>query len=133
MLAWVAYRRTRIRTKVPDLARQDCSGLGHLRAQPPFDPALCGNKAAAPAFSQPAPHVSLRHLFVASRSFAGSLFGRHQLLSPGDIAVAVTVDQSGVRPIHPLFAFLLSAAVPLFLGALLNDITYGNTAETQWA
>ena len=29
--------------------------------------------------------------------------------------------------------FLLSAAVPLYLGGLLSDLGYGNTAEPQWA
>jgi uncharacterized membrane protein len=37
------------------------------------------------------------------------------------------------RPIHPLFAFLLAGAVPLFLGALLSDLAYGSTAEIQWS
>lgn len=47
--------------------------------------------------------------------------------------MAVTAGERRARPIHPLFAFLLSAAVPLFAGALLSDITYGNSAEPQWA
>lgn len=47
--------------------------------------------------------------------------------------MAVTADARGARPIHPLFAFLLSGAVPLFLVALICDITYGNSAEPQWA
>jgi uncharacterized membrane protein len=47
--------------------------------------------------------------------------------------VAVTAEASPKRPIHPLFAFLLAAGVPLYLGGLLSDITYGNTAEPQWA
>ncbi|HEX4739081.1 MAG TPA: hypothetical protein VH331_16130 [Allosphingosinicella sp.] len=47
--------------------------------------------------------------------------------------MALNADTRGARPIHPLFAFLLSGAVPLFLCALLGDITYGNTAEPQWA
>jgi len=38
-----------------------------------------------------------------------------------------------IRPrIHPLHAFLLAASVPLFLGALLSDITYANSYEIQW-
>jgi uncharacterized membrane protein len=47
--------------------------------------------------------------------------------------VALTADRRPARPIHPLFAFLLSATVPLFLGALLSDWTYANSAEVQWA
>jgi uncharacterized membrane protein len=47
--------------------------------------------------------------------------------------VAVTADARRAGPIHPLFAFLLAGAVPLFLGALLADLGYGNTAEPQWA
>ena len=47
--------------------------------------------------------------------------------------MAASVEARTARPIHPLFAFLLSAGVPLFLGGTLSDITYGNTAEPQWA
>jgi uncharacterized membrane protein len=47
--------------------------------------------------------------------------------------VAVTAEAGRTRPIHPLFVFLLAAGVPLYLGGLLSDITYGNTAEPQWA
>jgi uncharacterized membrane protein len=47
--------------------------------------------------------------------------------------VAVSADARRARPIHPLFAFLLAGAVPLFLGALLSDLGYGATAEPQWA
>ena len=47
--------------------------------------------------------------------------------------MAVSDEASRTRPIHPLFAFLLAAAVPLFLGALLSDVAYGNTAEPQWS
>src|SRR3954468_16585587 len=50
-----------------------------------------------------------------------------------DHRVAVSADARRARPIHPLFAFLLSGAVPLFLGALLSDLGYGATAEPQWA
>ena len=35
--------------------------------------------------------------------------------------------------IHPLHAFLLAASFPLFLGALLADITYSNSYEIQWS
>jgi uncharacterized membrane protein len=38
-----------------------------------------------------------------------------------------------LRAIHPLHAFLLAGAVPLFLGAFLSDLPYGNTAEIQWS
>jgi uncharacterized membrane protein len=47
--------------------------------------------------------------------------------------VALTSDRMRARPIHPLFAFLLSAPVPLFLGGLLSDLGYGNSFEVQWA
>jgi uncharacterized membrane protein len=47
--------------------------------------------------------------------------------------VAVTVEAGRTRPIHPLFAFLLAGGVPLFLGGWVSDVTYGNTAESQWA
>lgn len=35
-------------------------------------------------------------------------------------------------PIHPLHAFLLAGAVPLFLGVLLNDIAYFASYQVQW-
>jgi uncharacterized membrane protein len=50
-----------------------------------------------------------------------------------DTAVADTSSGGQGRPIHPLFAFLLSGAVPLFAGALLSDLAYGSTAEIQWS
>ena len=37
-----------------------------------------------------------------------------------------------VRP-GPLHATLLAGSVPLFLGALLSDIAYGQTYQIQWA
>ena len=36
------------------------------------------------------------------------------------------------RGIHPVHAFLLVSAVPLFLGALLSDLAYSSTYEVQW-
>lgn len=36
-------------------------------------------------------------------------------------------------PIHPLHAALLAGTVPLFLGGLLSDLGYGETAEPQWS
>jgi uncharacterized membrane protein len=48
-------------------------------------------------------------------------------------ALEVAVTAGGARPIHPLHAFLLGGAVPLFLGALLGDLAYGSTAEIQWS
>ena len=35
-------------------------------------------------------------------------------------------------PLHPLRALLLAGAVPLFLGVLLSDMAYANTAQVQW-
>ena len=37
-----------------------------------------------------------------------------------------------VRP-GPLHGTLLAGTVPLFLGALLSDIAYGQTYQIQWA
>jgi len=37
-----------------------------------------------------------------------------------------------IRP-GPLHATLLAGSVPLFLGALLSDITYAQTFQIQWA
>ena len=47
--------------------------------------------------------------------------------------MAETADARRTRPIHPLFAFFLAGTVPLFLGGWLSDVTYGNSAEPQWA
>ncbi|MEO7825641.1 MAG: DUF2231 domain-containing protein [Allosphingosinicella sp.] len=45
--------------------------------------------------------------------------------------MAVTAGRA--RPIHPLHAFLLAGAAPLFLGGLLSDLAYGSSAEIQWS
>jgi uncharacterized membrane protein len=45
----------------------------------------------------------------------------------------VAVTAGGARPIHPLHAFLLAGAAPLFLGGLLSDLAYGSSAEVQWS
>ena len=47
--------------------------------------------------------------------------------------MVVTPGARQAKPIHPLYAFLLAGAVPLFLGALLSDLAYGSTAEIQWS
>jgi uncharacterized membrane protein len=36
------------------------------------------------------------------------------------------------RPIHPLHAMLLAFIVPMFFGALLNDLAYASTYHVQW-
>src|SRR4051812_21981676 len=41
-------------------------------------------------------------------------------------------DGRRLRSLHPLHAFLLAASVPLFLGALLSDLTYFSSHEVQW-
>jgi uncharacterized membrane protein len=46
--------------------------------------------------------------------------------------VAETGDRMPARPIHPLHAVLLAAALPLFLGGLLGDLAYGSTYQIQW-
>jgi uncharacterized membrane protein len=46
--------------------------------------------------------------------------------------VAAIDGRRRARAIHPLHAFLLSGAVPLFLGGFLSDLAYGASAETQW-
>jgi uncharacterized membrane protein len=50
-----------------------------------------------------------------------------------NIAVAVTAHARQAGPVHPLYAFLIAGAVPLFLGGLLSDLAYGSTAEVQWS
>lgn len=46
--------------------------------------------------------------------------------------MAVTVDPIPRTVLHPFHAFLLAGAVPLFLGALLSDITYARSYQIQW-
>lgn len=43
------------------------------------------------------------------------------------------VDRVPHSAIHPLHAFMLTAAVPLFLGALLSDIAYARSYQIQWS
>jgi uncharacterized membrane protein len=50
----------------------------------------------------------------------------------GEIGLAEERYRAVGPRIHPLHAFLLAASVPLFLGALLSDITYANSYEIQW-
>lgn len=47
--------------------------------------------------------------------------------------MAVTAAASRPTAIHPLYAFLVAGAVPLFLGGLLSDLAYGSSAEIQWS
>lgn len=50
--------------------------------------------------------------------------------------MAATIDrmpQGVLHPLHPIHAFLLAGALPLFLGALLSDIAYSRTHEIQWS
>lgn len=47
--------------------------------------------------------------------------------------MAVTVDRTLQRAFHPLHAFLLAGAFPLFLGALLTDIAYARSYQIQWS
>jgi len=46
--------------------------------------------------------------------------------------VAVTVDASRPRAIHPVHAVLLAGTFTLFLSALLNDLAYWSTYQVQW-
>ncbi|MEP6482658.1 MAG: DUF2231 domain-containing protein [Rhodoglobus sp.] len=50
-----------------------------------------------------------------------------------EFAMAVVVDRVPPEALHPFHAFLLAAAVPLFLGALLSDIAYARSYQIQWA
>lgn len=47
--------------------------------------------------------------------------------------MATTFDRPHPKPIHPLHAVLLAGTLPLFLGALLTDITYARTYQIQWS
>jgi uncharacterized membrane protein len=46
--------------------------------------------------------------------------------------VVANADRTPAQPIRPLHAFLLAAAVPLFLGGLLSDWAYSSSYEIQW-
>ena len=46
--------------------------------------------------------------------------------------MAVIVDRTHQRSLHPVHAVLLAGTVPLFLGALLSEIAYAATYELQW-
>lgn len=46
--------------------------------------------------------------------------------------VAVTVERTHQRSLHPLHAVLLAGTVPLFLGVLLSNIAYSLSYEVQW-
>lgn len=37
------------------------------------------------------------------------------------------------RPLHPLHALLLAFPLPLFVGALLSDLTYWSSQHIQWS
>jgi uncharacterized membrane protein len=37
-----------------------------------------------------------------------------------------------LRPLHPVHAIFLAGALPLYLGALLGDLAYASSYETQW-
>lgn len=46
--------------------------------------------------------------------------------------MAVTVDITRFRAIHPVHAVLLAGTFTLFLSALLNDLAYWSTYHVQW-
>lgn len=46
--------------------------------------------------------------------------------------MAVIVERSYSRTIHPLHAVLLAGTIPLFLGATLADAAYASNYEIQW-
>ncbi|AMN44126.1 DUF2231 domain-containing protein [Rhodoplanes sp. Z2-YC6860] len=47
--------------------------------------------------------------------------------------MAVTVlRRTHAESLHPLHAAILAGTVPLFLGALLNDVAYALSYEVQW-
>jgi len=47
--------------------------------------------------------------------------------------MAVIVEHRYSEAIHPFHAVLLAGTIPLFLGALICDITYGRTFHIQWS
>jgi len=46
--------------------------------------------------------------------------------------VSDVVEHPGAGMLRPVHAFLLSAPVPLFLGAALSDYAYASTYQVQW-
>lgn len=46
---------------------------------------------------------------------------------------STTLDPVRPVPLHPVHAFFLAGTVPLFLGAVLSDWAYHDTAEIQWS
>ena len=42
------------------------------------------------------------------------------------------IDPRRSTPLHPAHAFLLAAAVPPFLGAVLSDYAYASSYQVQW-
>lgn len=44
----------------------------------------------------------------------------------------MVVDRTRQSALHPVHAFLLAAAVPLFLGAMLSDAAYASSYQVQW-
>jgi uncharacterized membrane protein len=46
--------------------------------------------------------------------------------------VAVAIEGTHARAIHPLHAVFLAGALPPFLGATLSDAAYASTFEIQW-
>jgi len=53
-------------------------------------------------------------------------------LSEHSYVPVVLADRPYPRLIHPLHAFLLAGTLTLFLGALICDIAYFESAEVQW-
>lgn len=45
----------------------------------------------------------------------------------------MVVDRTRQSALHPVHAFLLAAAVPLFLGAMLSDAAYASSYQVQWS
>lgn len=46
---------------------------------------------------------------------------------------AITAHHIHRHALHPLHAVLLAGTVPLYLGALLSDIAYGQSHQIQWS
>jgi uncharacterized membrane protein len=53
--------------------------------------------------------------------------------TPEECTMATTMDRTCPRAPGRWHAFLLAAALPLFLGALLCDCTYWSSYESQWS
>jgi uncharacterized membrane protein len=99
---------------------------------------IAGGTGTAAADNQAASDIDMTETSARVACCGEASPGRHCVGAAsqsinGVTAMAVTVDRMPRRALHPFHAFLLAGAVPLFLGALLGDITYFRSYQIQWS